>query len=114
MQLAESKALGVFHHHDDCVGYIHTDLNDGGGHQQLDFTSGKSGHDGFTFLRAHFAVQHTHLIALKGSAGKGVGVFLCILQVGWGIFHRLHQRADDVPLQAAVQMVLQKAVGAQL
>ena len=23
MQLAESKALGVFHHHDDCVGYIH-------------------------------------------------------------------------------------------
>ena len=85
-----------------------------GGHQQLDFPAGKGGHDGFTFLRAHFAMQHTHLIALKGSAGKGVGVLLCILQVGWGIFHRLYQRTDDVPLQTAVQMVLQKTVGARL
>ena len=59
-------------------------------------------------------MQHTHLIALKGSAGKGVGVLLCILQVGWGVLHRLYQRTDDVPLQAAVQMVLQKAVGARL
>lgn len=57
MKLTQTKAFGVFDHHDDRIGYIDADLDDGGGYQQLDFSGGKSIHDAFFVLRAHFSMR---------------------------------------------------------
>ncbi len=50
MQLRQSEALGVFHHHHRCVGHVDADLDDGGRYQHVDFAALEAAHDDFFFV----------------------------------------------------------------
>ena len=57
VELAEAEAVGIFDDHEAGVGNIDADLNDGGGHENVQVSGGEGGHDGLFFLRALFAVD---------------------------------------------------------
>lgn len=51
------EAVGIFDDHEAGVGNIDADLNDGGGHENVQVSGGEGGHDGLFFLGALFAVD---------------------------------------------------------
>ncbi|MPN36996.1 hypothetical protein SDC9_184508 [bioreactor metagenome] len=44
MQLADAEMVGVHDHHHGRVGHVHTDLDDGGGHQHIELTGSERRH----------------------------------------------------------------------
>ena len=59
-------------------------------------------------------MQDPDLIAGERAACQLVGIFLRVLQVDRRIFHRLHQRADNISLKPAVQMITEEVIGTLL
>ncbi len=61
MELAQSKAVGVLHHHHRGVGHIHAHLNDRSRHQNLYLSPGKFPHHRLFLRPLHTPVEKTHL-----------------------------------------------------
>ena len=44
VKLADAESVGIHHEHHRRIGYVHTDLDDGGTHQNIDLTRAERGH----------------------------------------------------------------------
>ena len=65
MQLRQSESLRVFNHHHGGIGHIHTDLNDRGGHQHIDFAALEPAHDDLFLVGVQASVQQRQAQADK-------------------------------------------------
>ena len=62
MQLRQSEAFGIFHHHDRGIGYVDADFDDGGRYHDLRLLPGESLHFCVFVCGFHFAVYHADLV----------------------------------------------------
>ena len=59
VQLADAEPVGVHHDHDGGVGYVDTDLDDGGAHQHVDLTGAERRHHGVLLVGGQPAVHES-------------------------------------------------------
>ena len=94
VQLAQAEALGIFHYHQRRVRHVHADFDDRRGHENIQFTRGKIGHDPVLVLRLHLAV-HTADAQIGKRGGQFLRVLLGGLELDGQLVVFLDHRAHD-------------------
>ncbi len=88
VQLGEAQALGVFDNHQAGIGHVHTDLDHGGGHQQLQVAGLEFGHHRGFFRRFHAAVDQPDLELAQGTGEVFIGGFGSLAGQFFGLFNQ--------------------------
>ena len=60
VQLGKAESFGVFDNHQRGVWHVNSHFDDGGGHQDVDFSRKKISHDPLAFFLFHFSVQKAY------------------------------------------------------
>ena len=116
VELAQAEALRILHNHQRRVGHVHAHLNDGGGHQHVNVTGGKGGHDRVLVLGLHLSMDKGHPQVGEHLSFQCLGVCGHRLQVGQtakGVLPvrvLLYGGADNVGLTALGHQLAHKAV----
>ena len=110
VQLAQTEELGVLHHHQRGVGYVHAHLHHRGGYQNIRLSGGERRHDGVLLLRLHPSVQ-------RGDPQVGEHLRLQLLSIGgdgfalvWQVIAVAHQRTDDEHLVSLRRLLADETV----
>jgi len=61
VELGQAEVVGALDQHDGGIGHIHTDLDNGGGYQNIILAVTEGGHDGILLVGFHASVQETQL-----------------------------------------------------
>ena len=110
VQLAQTEALGVLHHHQRGVGHVHAHLHHRGGHQNVRLAGGKGRHDGFLLPDLHLAVQHRDPQIGEGLLLQGSGIGRHGLPLVGEVVAVAHQRTHDEYLMALGHLLTDEAV----
>ena len=102
VQLGQAEALGVLDHHQAGVGHVDADLDDGGGHQQLQLTRLEGRHDLLLLRRLHASVQQADAQLRQRRTQRLVGGLrgLCVDAHRFAGLGLVDERAHPVHLAA--------------
>ena len=59
--MSQTKAFGIFNHHDSCVRNVDTNFNYRSGYKNLNFICGKFFHDLIFFFWFHFSMKDRYI-----------------------------------------------------
>ena len=108
VQLCQTEALRIFHHHYCGIGNIDTYFNYRGGDQDIDLLISKFFHDTVFVCRAHFPMEISHLNGRWQSCPEFLRIIYYILQVFR--FPFLHHGTDDISLSACSHLFCDKFI----
>ena len=107
VKLGQAESVGVFHHHDGCVGNIDADLHDRRRDQNPNLAVGEAPHNSVLVFSFHPPVQKADLILRENLAFQRI----VIGHRGGHIALRfLDEGANDVGLAALVQLLSDKRI----
>ena len=97
VKLRQAKAFGVFDNHDGGIGHVHTDFDDGGGDEDVNFIFAETLHDRFFVVTGKAAVENAEFQFRKNFAREAVEFFDRGFQFEFRFFDN---GIDDIGLMA--------------